>query len=133
MDILSFSVISSQIKREINHKCKLNLSQTRILLFFADNNNAALTMGELASRLNISLSTLSRQLQQNKTKTFVEINRSARNSSKSVRLNQTGIEKMNQLIRVLEEIKAKLLANLSAAEAQNFIAELNLLAKQFSL
>lgn len=90
-------------------------------------------MGELASRLNISLSTLSRQLQQNKTKTFVEINRSARNSSKSVRLNQTGIEKMNQLIRVLEEIKAKLLANLSAAEAQNFIAELNLLAKQFSL
>lgn len=33
MDVLFFSTIADQIKKEINHKCGLNISQTRILLF----------------------------------------------------------------------------------------------------
>lgn len=76
MDILSFSTIADQIKREVNHKCGLNISQTRILLFFDKNNNKALTMGNLANELNISLSTLSRQLQQKKTQNFIKVNKS---------------------------------------------------------
>ena len=66
MDVLSFGTIADHIKREINHKCSLNISQTRILLFFDHNQNQALTMGKLADELHISLSTLSRQLQQKK-------------------------------------------------------------------
>ena len=67
MDVLFFSTVADQIKKEINHKCGLNISQTRILLFFDDTNNKALAMGKLATALNISLSTLSRQLQQKNT------------------------------------------------------------------
>ena len=62
MDVLFFSTIADQIKKEINHKCGLNISQTRILLYFDETHNQALAMGKLAEALNISLSTLSRQL-----------------------------------------------------------------------
>lgn len=90
-------------------------------------------MGELANNLSISLSTLSRQLQQNTTKTFVRINRSDRNSSKNVCLNETGIKKLAQLKNVLAQIQEQLFANLTEKEADSFINELNALAKQFSL
>ena len=39
MDVLFFSTIADQVKKEINHKCGLNISQTRILLFFDENKN----------------------------------------------------------------------------------------------
>ncbi len=48
MDILSFNIISDFIKKEINEQCGLNLSQTRLLLFFDGNQNQPLTMGNLA-------------------------------------------------------------------------------------
>ena len=60
MDVLFFSTIADQVKKEINHKCGLNISQTRILLFFDENKNQALAMGKLAEALNISLSILVR-------------------------------------------------------------------------
>ena len=34
MDVLIFNSVSESIKRAINKKCGLNLSQTRLLLFF---------------------------------------------------------------------------------------------------
>ena len=45
MDVLFFSTIADQVKKEINHKCGLNISQTRILLFFDENKNQALSTG----------------------------------------------------------------------------------------
>lgn len=129
MDVLSFSTIAEQVKKEINHKCGLNLSQTRILLFFDRNNNHALAMGKLASDLNISLSTLSRQLQQKKTKTLISVMRSDKNSSKSICLNQSGLAKTEELKKALTEIEAALSAALEQKEVSRFSHELNLLAK----
>ena len=52
MDVLFFSTIAEQIKKEINYECGLNISQTRILLFFDETNNEPLAMGKLADALN---------------------------------------------------------------------------------
>lgn len=129
MDVLSFSIIADQVKREINHKCGLNLSQTRILLFFDQNGNQALAMGKLASDLHISLSTLSRQLQQKKTQSFISVNRSEKDSSKSVCLNQVGLGKVTELKRVLTEIEDTLSANLKPQDVVTFAHELDILSK----
>lgn len=86
MDVLFFSTIADQIKKEINHKCGLNISQTRILLFFDETNNKPLAMGKLADALDISLSTLSRQLQQKKTQSLIKVIRSEKDSSKIINL-----------------------------------------------
>ena len=59
MDVLHFNEIAETIKKMILEQAGLNLSQTRILLFFDETENDSLTMGELAKGLNISLSTLS--------------------------------------------------------------------------
>ena len=48
MNVLIFNSVSENIKRVINKKCGLNLSQTRLLLFFDHHQNETLTMGELA-------------------------------------------------------------------------------------
>ncbi|WP_294829941.1 MarR family winged helix-turn-helix transcriptional regulator [uncultured Lactobacillus sp.] len=120
MDVLSFSTIAGNIKNEINRKCGLNLSQTRILLYFDQNNNTALKMGDLADNLKISLSTLSRQLQQKKTVSFITVKRSEKDSSKIVLLNETGLQKIIQLKQVLNEIEESLLQGLSKQEVATF-------------
>ena len=120
MDVLSFSTIAGNIKNEINKKCGLNLSQTRILLYFYHNGNTALKMGDLAEKLKISLSTLSRQLQQKKTMSFVTIRRSESDSSKTVLLNDQGLEKISELRNVLKEIEASLLHGLTEQEIKAF-------------
>ncbi len=120
MDVLSFSTIAGNIKNEINRKCGLNLSQTRILLYFDQNNNTALKMGDLADNLKISLSTLSRQLQQKKTVSFITVKRSEKDSSKIVLLNETGLQKVIQLKQVLKEIDESLLQGLSKQEVATF-------------
>lgn len=116
MDVLSFSTIAGNIKNEISRKCGLNLSQTRILLYFYRNNNTALKMGDLANKLQISLSTLSRQLQQKKTMSLVTIKRSETDSSKTVWLNQHGLAKIEELRKTLKEIEKSLLNGLSDDE-----------------
>lgn len=120
MDVLSFSTIAGNIKNEISRKCGLNLSQTRILLYFDQNNNTALKMGDLADNLKISLSTLSRQLQQKKTVSFITVKRSEKDSSKTVFLNETGLQKITQLKQVLKEIEESLLQGLSKQEIEAF-------------
>ena len=120
MDVLSFSTIAGIIKNEINRKCGLNLSQTRILLYFYHNGNTALKMGDLAEKLKISLSTLSRQLQQKKTMSFVTIKRSESDSSKTVLLNDLGLKKISELRNVLKEIEASLLHGLTEQEIRAF-------------
>ena len=62
MDILTFNLVEEKIKKLIYQKCSLNLSQTRLLLYFDSTQNKKISMGSLASALNISLSTLSRQI-----------------------------------------------------------------------
>lgn len=131
MDVLSFNTIAEKVKREINHKCGLNLSQTRILLFF-NNNNEPLSMGALAKKLNISLSTLSRQLQQKKTRTFIKIIRSDSNSSKSVCLNEAGLNKLNELKKALNEIENEMFIQISDNEVNLFKKELEILTKSLS-
>ncbi|WP_294891269.1 MarR family winged helix-turn-helix transcriptional regulator [uncultured Lactobacillus sp.] len=120
MDVLSFSTIADNIKNEISKKSGLNLSQTRILLYFDQNDNTALKMGDLADNLKISLSTLSRQLQQKKTVSFITVKRSERDSSKTVLLNETGLQKVVQLKRVLKEIEESLLRGISKQEVAVF-------------
>ena len=124
MDVLSFNTIADYIKREINHKCGLNLSQTRILLFFYTHNNEILTMGNLAAGLNISLSTLSRQLQQAKTQELITIRRSDSDSSKNVCLNDAGMEKATELAKTLELIKQDLLNQINSDVSSIFLKEL---------
>lgn len=133
MDVLSFNTISDHIKKEINHKCDLNLSQTRILLFFDSTNNESLTMGDLAKKLNISLSTLSRQLQQKKTQSFIEITRSNKDSSKNIKLNGLGLKKTLELKNSLNEIRTMLFSSINSnTELHSFIYELNKMAKRYS-
>ncbi|MFK5220179.1 MarR family winged helix-turn-helix transcriptional regulator [Lactobacillus helveticus] len=129
MDVLFFSTIADQIKKEINHKCGLNISQTRILLFFDDTNNKALAMGKLAKALNISLSTLSRQLQQKKTKSLIEITRSEKDSSKIVNLSAEGIKKAKELKNTLNKIEELLFVYLDSDASSLFIKQLNQVAQ----
>ena len=124
MDVLFFSTIADQIKKEINHKCSLNISQTRILLFFDDTNNKALAMGKLAKALNISLSTLSRQLQQKKTKSLIEITRSEKDSSKIVKLSSEGIKKAEELKNTLSKIESLLFTSLDSDTSSLFVKQL---------
>ena len=124
MDVLFFSTIADQIKKEINHKCGLNISQTRILLFFDDTNNKALAMGKLAEALNISLSTLSRQLQQKKTKSLIEITRSEKDSSKIVKLSSEGIKKAEELKNTLSKIESLLFISLDSDASSLFVKQL---------
>ena len=124
MDVLFFSTIADQIKKEINHKCGLNISQTRILLFFDDTNNKALAMGKLAEALNISLSTLSRQLQQKKTKSLIEITRSEKDSSKIVKLSSEGIKKAEELKNTLSKIESLLFTSLDSDASSLFVKQL---------
>lgn len=132
MDVLSFSTLADQIKKEINHKCGLNLSQTRILLYFDSTNNTAITMGKLAQALKISLSTLSRQLQQKRTQTLIVITRSEKDSSKSVNLSKNGLQKVAELKIVLNNLEQELFSSLSKTELDNFTKDLELLTKEFT-
>lgn len=130
MNILSFNIIAENIKKEINQKCGLNLSQTRILLYFDNNNNQALKMGDLADNLKISLSTLSRQLQQKKTLNFVTITRSESDSSKTVVLNKMGLQKIDDLKKVLADTEKAMFAEFSAAEVATFTKMFNRLVEK---
>ena len=132
MDVLFFSTIADQIKKEINHKCGLNISQTRILLFFDDTNNKALAMGKLAKALNISLSTLSRQLQQKKTKSLIEITRSEKDSSKIVKLSLEGIKKAEELKNTLSKIESLLFTSLDSDTSSLFVKQLYEIAQASS-
>lgn len=129
MDVLFFSTIADQIKKEINHKCGLNISQTRILLYFDETYNQSLAMGKLAEALNISLSTLSRQLQQKKTQNYIKIARSEKDSSKIVSLNDEGIKKAKELKDVLAEIEKSLFVYLDQDASTLFIKQLNEIAQ----
>ena len=132
MDVLFFSTVADQIKKEINHKCGLNISQTRILLFFDDTNNKALAMGKLAKALNISLSTLSRQLQQKKTKSLIEITRSEKDSSKIVKLSLEGIKKAEELKNTLSKIESLLFTSLDSDTSSLFVKQLYEIAQASS-
>ncbi|QDD70313.1 MarR family transcriptional regulator [Lactobacillus amylovorus] len=129
MDVLFFSTIADQIKKEINHKCGLNISQTRILLYFDETYNQSLAMGKLAEALNISLSTLSRQLQQKKTQNYIKIARSEKDSSKIVSLSDEGIKKAKELKDVLAEIEKSLFVYLDQDASTLFIKQLNEIAQ----
>ena len=129
MDVLFFSTIADQIKKEINHKCGLNISQTRILLYFDETHNQALAMGKLAEALNIYLSTLSRQLQQKKTHNYIKIARTEKDPSKIDSLNDEGIKKVKELKDVLAEIEKSLFVYLDQDASTLFIKQLNEIAQ----
>ena len=129
MDVLFFSTIADQIKKEIQHKYRIKIAQTRILLYFDETHNQALAMGKLAEALNISLSTLSRQLQQKKTQNYIKIARSEKDSSKIVSLNDEGIKKVKELKDVLAEIEKSLFVYLDQDASTLFIKQLNEIAQ----
>ncbi|KRM38084.1 hypothetical protein FC39_GL001478 [Lactobacillus hamsteri DSM 5661 = JCM 6256] len=87
-------------------------------------------MGKLAKGLNISLSTLSRQLQQKKTRLLIEVTKSSTDSSKTVALNTSGLSKVNDLKKTLNSIQQKLFSNIAEDEINIFVTNLNLLANQ---
>lgn len=124
MDVLSFSTIADFVNKKVNSKCGLNISQMRILLFFDKNQNQEISMGELAKEMNISLSTLSRQLQQKKTTDLVEVARSKVNTSKYVKLTEVGIAKAQELKHVLGIIEKAIFSNISKQKLAEFTKEL---------
>ena len=78
---------------------------------------------------NISLSTLSRQLQQKKTQNYIKIARSEKDSSKIVSLNDEGIKKVKELKDVLAEIEKSLFVYLDQDASTLFIKQLNEIAQ----
>lgn len=109
MDILTFSLLEDKLKKLIKQKCDLNLSQVRLLLYFTNTNNTKIAMGPLAKELNISLSTLSRQINQAQTINLLDLEPSKINSSKFLCLNEKGRAKAEVLTKLLEEIQLQLL------------------------
>ncbi|TSO26292.1 MarR family winged helix-turn-helix transcriptional regulator [Lactobacillus sp. LL6] len=132
MDVLSFSTISDFINKEVNNQCGLNVSQMRILLFFDKNNNEKITMGKMAHQMDISLSTLSRQLQQNKTRKLVEVTRSEKDTSKHIHLNLEGLEKVNELKKELCLIEQKIFFDLNKQQQSEFSHELESIIESIS-
>lgn len=132
LDVLIFNIIGDEIKRLINQKCGLNQSQTRLLLFFDANNNEILTMGELANKLDISLSTLSRQINQKRTLELVNVTRSKTDSSKLLSLNSDGIKKVAELKKELDQISSDLLKTLNNEEKSVFSSQLMTIATNLS-
>lgn len=124
IDILLFNTISDQLKKTIFKKCGLNLSQTRLLLFFSNTDNQPKNMGELADCLHISLSTLSRQINQKKTLEFISVKRSTTDSSKILMLNSEGIEKASELKEELKAITQNLFSSWKDSDLIRFDTEL---------
>ena len=127
MNVLIFNSVSENIKRVINKKCGLNLSQTRLLLFFDHHQNETLTMGELAQALSISLSTLSRQIKQKKTASIIKVERSKKDSSKYLNLNNEGLAKAQELKKVLSQIEAQIFSSWSEEKIQDFDSKLQII------
>lgn len=125
MDILTFGLLEDKLKKVIKQKCDLNLSQTRLLLYFNTSDNKKISMGQLAQELNISLSTLSRQINQPKTFELIELERSKSDSSKLLRLNDDGLHKAQILANLLEEIQLKLIEEWGEEELGHFQKNLN--------
>lgn len=81
-------------------------------------------MGKLAKGISISLSTLSRQLQQKKTQDYIEITRSDKDSSKIVCLSEVGLSKVAELKKTLSEIEKDLFSKIDTNELTKFTQEL---------
>lgn len=124
MDILVFEEISDLIKKGIADRCDLNLSQTRILLYFDRTDNQEIIMGKLAEALEISLSTLSRQLKQKKTQPLIEVLRSNKDSSKLIKLSPEGCRKVKELKQSLKDLQDLVLEGLNDKESDNFLRHL---------
>lgn len=90
-------------------------------------------MGDLADALKISLSTLSRQLQQQKTLSLVTITRSESDSSKTVVLNEQGIKKISELKNALDRIEKSLFNGFSEQEIKSFTKMFNELVQRSRL
>lgn len=133
MNILSFNIIADFINKEVNSRCGLNISQMRLLLFFDKTENQKITMGQLAKEMRISLSTLSRQLQQKNTVELVEIVRSQNNTSKKVHLTQVGVAKAQELKNTLEMIEDGLFSCINTNNVPDFTKNLKLVAHYSSL
>ncbi|MRM99060.1 MarR family transcriptional regulator [Lactobacillus taiwanensis] len=132
MNVLIFNNVRENIKRVINKKCGLNLSQTRLLLFFDRHKNETLTMGELAQALSISLSTLSRQIKQKKTAALITVERSKKDSSKSLNLNNDGLAKAQELKKVLKQIEEQIFSTWSDEDIQDFDNKLQVIVNNLS-
>lgn len=132
MNVLVFNSVSENIKRVINKKCGLNLSQTRLLLFFDHHQNETLTMGELAQELSISLSTLSRQIKQKKTASLIKVERSKKDSSKSLNLNAEGLAKAEELKDVLDQIETQIFSTWSGEKVQDFNSKLQIIVNNLA-
>lgn len=120
MNIIDLAFISDKIKKEIFHKTKLNMSQVRLICFFENNENKPVAMGELAESLQISPSTLSRQLHQPKTASLLSSQKVANSSSKKVALNERGQDLAAELRKQLGEMNKRLTADWPQAEADSF-------------
>ena len=125
MDILTFSLLEDKLKKLIKQKCKLNLSQARLLLYFINTNNTKIAMGPLAKKLNISLSTLSRQINQTQTLNLLDLEHSKTNSSKFLCLNKRGVVKADVLTKLLKEIQAQLVKQFGEETLSSFQKQLD--------
>ncbi|MCI1329638.1 MAG: MarR family winged helix-turn-helix transcriptional regulator [Lactobacillus sp.] len=81
-------------------------------------------MGDLAAGLNISLSTLSRQLNQAKTATLIEVAKVPGNSAKTIRLNETGWKQALALKKVLADLQERIFGDWVTQDVTRFSEQL---------
>lgn len=132
MNILLFNEIGEKIMKDLMNSTNLNQSQLRLLLFFDGTGNEFLSMNELARELTISISTLSRQLSQEQTKSYLEFDLTSKDSTKYVHLSEAGLAKTSALKARITELTSKLFAYSDQQELSFLTSELSMINKKLN-
>lgn len=130
MNIFYFTVIGEEVMNYLTKTNDLNMSQIRLLLFFDQTDNQIMSMKELAAGLDISLSTLSRQLKQATTKTYLNVDETTKDSTKLVSLNESGLVKARNLNQSINDLETKLFSFWDQDDLNKLEAELKMILKK---
>ena len=82
--------------------------------------------------MKLSLSTLSRQIKQKKTAALITVERSKKDSSKSLNLNNDGLAKAQELKKVLKQIEEQIFSTWSDEDIQDFDNKLQVIVNNLS-
>ncbi|APT19195.1 hypothetical protein FC62_GL000217 [Amylolactobacillus amylotrophicus DSM 20534] len=132
MNILLFNEIGEKIMKLLMNSTKLNQSQIRLLQYFSETGNELLAMNDLAHELSISISTLSRQLNQEQTRSYLEFDLTSKDSTKHVHLSANGLIKAEELKKAITGLTDKIFAYSAQEEISFLRSELSMIIKKLS-